>query len=354
LSAGLWSHLPVLSLISLYFLAFETFLNGSHHTVGYRIDSLVIGIIKSYGIYLYALCALAVFWLAFTRSRWQSIRTGWRWVSRQSWGEILLLRIPLALIIVALSGHFYLNFKVNIPEFAPYSWDHFFADVDRAMFLGTDPWIISHWAFPGLAGTMIMNNVYLLWYLLLKGGTFAAGALPMRSELRLTFLLAHALNAALSGTVIAILLPAAGPVYMERLTGDPTFAPLMETLYLHATQIKVLSLNAQELLWDGLTKPEIDPLGISAFPSLHVQFAATFACAGFILNRYLGWALWIFTVAVLIASVHLGWHYAIDGIVGIALAVIFWRISARIAGWWLARTDPAVAEPSRPQVIAAE
>jgi len=78
--------------------------------------------------------------------------------------------------------------------------------------------------------------------------------------------------------------------------------------------------------------------------------AATCACLGFAASRVIGWTLVLYTAAMLVGSVHLGWHYAIDGIAGIALAIIFWRISARVTRWWLARTEPERAGAGKPAV----
>ena len=48
---------------------------------------------------------------------------------------------------------------------------------------------------------------------------------------------------------------------------------------------------------------------------------------------------------MLVGSVHLAWHYAIDGIAGIALALALWHVSRLVSVWWLARGDLAVAMP---------
>ena len=209
---------------------------------------------------------------------------------------------------------------------------------------------LTHWAFSGLDATIFLDNLYLLWFMLLKLSAFSVAVLPMRNHTRLTFLLAYGLNWIIGGVLLAIILPAAGPVYMERITGDPMFAPLMDLLYQYSHSIEVRALGIQELLWAGYTNPDVDPLGISAFPSLHVEMAATCVFLGFAASRVIGWTLALYTAAMLVGSVHLGWHYAIDGIAGIALAFIIWRISARVTRWWLARTEPERAGTGEPAV----
>jgi hypothetical protein len=45
----------------------------------------------------------------------------------------------------------------------------------------------------------------------------------------------------------------------------------------------------------------------------------------FYVNRYLGIHMSMYTVVILIGSVFLGWHYAIDGYFTILLAFVFYR-----------------------------
>ena len=295
---------------------------------------------------------IGLIWIVLTPSRDRPVRGALRWLTSRNWFEIVLLRVPFAFLLMSLVAHVYLNFKVNIPNFAPYSWDHAFAEIDRLLFLGNDPWVITHWVLSSLDATIFLDNLYLLWFNLLKLGVLSVAVLPMRNHTRLTFLLAYGLNWIIGGVLLAIILPAAGPVYMERITGDPTFAPLMDLLYQYSQLTEVKALGVQEFLWEGYTNPDVDPLGISAFPSLHLEMAATSTLLGFAVSRVIGWTLVVYTAALLVGSVHLGWHYAIDGIAGIALAIVFWRISARVTSWWLARTEPEQTEAEIEQSVA--
>ena len=295
---------------------------------------------------------IGLIWIVLTPSRDRPVRGALRWLTSRNWFEIVLLRVPFAFLLMSVVAHVYLNFKVNIPNFAPYSWDHAFAEIDRLLFLGNDPWVITHWVLSSLDATIFLDNLYLLWFNLLKLGVLSVAVLPMRNHTRLTFLLAYGLSWIIGGVLLAIILPAAGPVYMERITGDPTFAPLMDLLYQYSQLTEVRALGIQELLWEGYTNPDVDPLGISAFPSLHLEMAATSTLLGFAVSRVIGWTLVVYTAALLVGSVHLGWHYAIDGIAGIALAIVFWRISARVTSWWLARTEPEQTEAEIEQSVA--
>jgi uncharacterized membrane protein len=76
---------------------------------------------------------------------------------------------------------------------------------------------------------------------------------------------------------------------------------------------------------------------------MHVAFAALMARGGFAIDRRTGWILSIYAVLIWIASIHLGWHYTIDGIVGAPMGVATWYL----AGWMLrALVFGASARPS--------
>lgn len=336
--AGLLAHLPHLALLGALALAALVLLDENHERL-----TLEIGLLVRYWVTLLpyfagvagliALIRLAQAWLRGRPLGWTSAG-----LARQPWPEILLLRLPLALGLSAATSYLYFTFKVNIPAFAAFTWDPVFAAIDRALFLGQDPWTVTHGLLPRAWATRLLDGIYLAWYLVLFTAILAVGVLPLRHPLRLAFLLAIALDWVIGGVILATLMPAAGPVYVDRITGDPTFLPLMHRLYEQAEQAPLMALRIQEWLWAGYIRADVDPAGISAFPSLHVAIPATCACLGFATDRLVGWVLAVFTLAVLVGSVHLGWHYAIDGLGGVALGVGCWWASRRIVARWLRYT----------------
>ncbi len=344
-SAGLWAHLPPLVLLAVFFAASLILLDETDERVSFDGSLLIGNLLGLLPFFLGGAGILGLIWLALTPRRERSVGEALRWIAGRNWLEIVALRIPLALGITTAISYLHLGFKINIARFAPYTWDRFFAEVDRVLFLGHDPWVLSHQLMPDVLATMIFDTLYMIWFLVMQMVVFSIALLAPRHPLRLTFLFAIALNWIVAGAILAILFPAAGPVYMERIAGDPTFQPLMELLARQAELVNIRALESQEWLWEGYTLSEVSPAGISAFPSMHLAIAATCACLGFAVSRAIGWLLTGFTVGILAASVHLGWHYAIDGIVGIVLAIVFWRISARVTRWWLTRTEPERADP---------
>jgi hypothetical protein len=147
------------------------------------------------------------------------------------------------------------------------------------------------------------------------------------------------------GSVLAFLLPSSGPCFFDVLAGQaPQFHGLTAALSDAQTKLGVPlnALSNQQMLLHLRGSPVlVVGGGISAMPSVHNGLAALFAIGGFQINRKLGYLLTAYAVLIWFGSIHLGWHYAVDGIVAIALTFGIWRVCGRIA----ARLESPVFRP---------
>jgi PAP2 superfamily len=246
--------------------------------------------------------------------------------------------LPVFLLLPIVMSTF-TYFKFLIPYFRPYDLDPLFAQWDRNLHFGHDPWQLLQPMLGYPAASAFINFVYHLWLFVMFGVVLWQSFSVSRPRLRMRYIITFVMMWALLGNVAATVLSSAGPVYYGRITGlaDP-FAPLMAYLH-HASQTVWLpALEVQELLWQANDDRHLDlGRGISAMPSMHVATSFSFALLGFAIKRWLGVVFSIFAGLILIGSVHLGWHYAIDGYAAIVGAgLIWWAV-----GWVLDR--PAVA-----------
>ncbi len=246
--------------------------------------------------------------------------------------RITSILIPLILIPVFVSA--FTSFKSLIGDLNPFAYDQVFALWDRALHFGIDPWKITHAVFSTARSTAVINLLYHLWFFVMWGfllwHIFNTGI----QRKRLQFLLTYVLLWIIVGSFSALALSSAGPVYYGGVTGleDP-FSPLMHKLYAaHSSLLaensfwKLWALDLQTALWEQhLDKTATIGGGISAMPSMHVAISTLLALTGFKTSRLFGWVMTAFAAAILIGSVHLGWHYAIDGYVSIILTLMVWK-----------------------------
>jgi hypothetical protein len=251
-----------------------------------------------------------------------------------------VLTVVAGTMLIRLLMPSFIGFKRAIPEFHPYgAMDLVLMRVDRALHLGIDPWRWLHPLFGHAWATVAIDWVYILWYTVSTAG-FATLVFHLRGHRRVQFTLAFASVWIFLGVGFATVMASVGPVYVDRLFGgESSFTPLMA--YLHSVnEIRPLhALALQEQLWAAHATGERGLLsGISAMPSLHVAIPALFAVASWHRARWLSVTAWIYTGVIVLGSVHLGWHYAVDGYASIVLVLPVWWAAGVVAAGWHART----------------
>jgi hypothetical protein len=280
---------------------------------------------------------------------WRALRT--RYLTLERIGGLLL-----ALVYARILTDTFVSMKSAIPLFQPFSWDATFMHWDRMVHGGHDPWrLLQPYMNPGF--TSVLSFLYNLWVFMVFA-TFLSQAWSETTLLRKRFLITFGLAWMLLGTGAATVLSSAGPCYFSRVeksVADP-YAPLMS--YLHSVSEKrpVWSLDVQDALWaayvsssHGGTDPALklpgwvramhdDPSirewmnGISAMPSMHVAMSVLFALVGWHVSRWVGVALTVYAITIEVGSVHLGWHYAVDGYISAVAVIALWLVVGKLIG----------------------
>lgn len=262
----------------------------------------------------------------------------WHRIGRELRSLVTPERVGTALPLLALFPVFaatFSYFKVIIPEIRPFDWDPSFAAWDRLLHGGVHPWQLLQPVLGHPVITTLINAGYHLWFGITYGIVLWLMVDTRRPQLRMRYLITFLLLWIVIGNLAATLLSSAGPVYYGRVTGlaDP-YAPLMSYLQAASDVSPVPALDVQALLWHWYAEGIVVPgAGISAMPSLHVAVAFSFVLLAQAHDRRLALAALAFTLLILVGSVHLGWHYAIDGYISIAATWLIWHI----VGWGLQR-----------------
>ena len=234
---------------------------------------------------------------------------------RPSWTSIIA-----GSALIAAGSSLFLPLKYAIPNEVPFWLDGPLVRIEG--FGGTHPWQLLDrllgWA------TAPIDRIYGLWLPVQSIAVFSiivAAPSPAKSRA----LIAYSLAWFVLGIAGATLFSSAGPIFFDRLYGGQQFAALTETLRLRGASIVLAESDA---MWLSLTsgKPTI-VAGISAVPSMHVAISLWILLAARAMApRASGYAFAYF-LFIWIASVQLGWHYALDGLAGALGMLAIWALA---------------------------
>lgn len=262
-------------------------------------------------------------------------------VSQSRPGERIAVAFP-ALFALSLFGSSFGALKSAIPQMHPYTWDATFAAWDVAIH-GQDAWKLIHPYVGHPWITALLNAAYHLWLLGFNVSLVIACALAPASRLRKQFLIAFILSWGLLGNLAATLLASVGPCFAHPMLGDGRYDELMAYLHGVAARYPLPALNVQAMLLQEAQQGAAGlGLGISAMPSMHVSISVLLALGVRRLWPNWQWIGWLFMVIIFLGSVHLGYHYAVDGYLSLILTPLIWMASGWLAGQELPAMGRAV------------
>lgn len=216
--------------------------------------------------------------------------------------------------------------KLVVPVYHPTLFDQELWNLDRMFFLGFDPTVFFLDLFGGQpvlrAVDWLYSNIFFA-SLMIAGAYFLSH--PSR-RIRVAFANGYAVLW-LTGSWLYMLIPSLGPAYRFPEIWLAHDQSLRMTQHMQA----LLMRNYQNVLRAASGEPAVVqlPFGIGAFPSLHVAFQ-TYV---FLWMRRLwtpGQVLFgSFVLIIFLGSMITGWHYLVDGLAGLLLAMACYRIFSR-------------------------
>lgn len=255
----------------------------------------------------------------------------------------LIFAAPVLLLIPVFATTFTF-FKSAIPALNPYAWDAFFIRWDFILHGGSHPWVLLQPLLGHPFVTGGINLLYNLWFFIMYALLTLQAFDTRNRALRMRFLLSFVLSWIVLGTLGAIAFSSLGPCYDPGIARhEGPYVQLMDYLRETNKQVPVWALNVQQMLWEKYQNNQAGMgSGISAMPSMHVATATLMALFGWQYSRTAGIALTFYACVILIGSIHLAWHYALDGYAGMAGAWLIWSL----VGWWQGRTHARRADAS--------
>jgi hypothetical protein len=180
---------------------------------------------------------------------------------------------------------------------------------DYRLFFGHDPWIFVTWLdFP-----QVGQIYHRAWFFAIIAVTLVSAAAP-KSAQKSAIMLSFFMLWLVVGPLIHILLPAAGPIFFERMGYGPRFAGLTPDRE---------TVEVANMLWATYASHgSLAGAGISAMPSLHIAMVTWMTLAIRAFEPRFFRPMLAFAVLIFALSVALGWHYAVDGLIGAASSVL--------------------------------
>ena len=241
-------------------------------------------------------------------------------------GDRIRHAIPVFIAVLLFMSAF-TSTKMLIPLINPFSWDEAFMQIDRVLHFGIDPWRLLQPLLGYPIVTTTINFVYNLWFFVMFGALYWQLFSIRDPQLRMQFFYSFFLCWVVVGTLLAFVFSSGGPCFYYEFTGNDYYAPLMDYL---RTVSPLWALDTQTMLLDSYKKHGVGlGSGISAMPSMHISVAIIMAFAGWRTSRAAGIGFTIFAVFIFIGSVHLAWHYAIDGYVSLIVTALIWWLCGK-------------------------
>lgn len=249
-----------------------------------------------------------------------------RFTRRQRWWFI---RSFLLLNLIAGSALAFPLVKDQLPHFVPFYADPWLIAADRFVFFGHDPWRLTHAVF-GPRATQVIDRAYMLYFPLMGYQTLWLCVTRDRN-FQLRGLLTLVATWIFLGVLCAYALASVGPVFYQYYYSDPYFQPLTERLSAIDAEYPLYVQSISQWLLASVSEGAFGA-GISAMPSMHVALCWLF----FLLVRdqfklpFFRWSAFAYFMVIWIGSVHLAWHYAVDGAFSIAGVSLLWWVSGKL------------------------
>ncbi|MEA1015794.1 phosphatase PAP2 family protein [Sphingosinicella sp. LY1275] len=219
----------------------------------------------------------------------------------------------VALFLAGLNMTTFMWVKPLLNYLVPFWADPLLADLDWALFLGRDPWALLT-GLNSAPGAIFYHRGWFVLMILTLIMVLTRPSSPEKSAVMLTYFVLWSIV----GPVVHALVPAAGPIFFAQLGYGDRFAGLASVSE---------TREVATYLWTLYSGAGFGPgSGISAMPSLHIATTAWMLIAVHSFARRWTTVMAAIGLLIFLLSVALGWHYASDGLVGGACALLCYRV----------------------------
>lgn len=228
---------------------------------------------------------------------------------------------------------FFIMQKATIRFANPYSWDTFFAGLDKSLHFGRYPheWLMAVFGDRGL--DTVLQLFYVGWFFFMYVALGYALFCERDRARRLRFVSCYVLGWCLLGGFVATYFSSAGPIFYHDIYPQlpDIYKPLSDYFTRHRDEVGGFYFLYDNLLLWYRHKAQLVPNAPSAMPSLHAATSTLIVLYAWGINRAVFGIALFCAVGIVISSIYFGFHYAVDSYFSIAAMSLMWWLAGKYA-----------------------
>jgi PAP2 superfamily len=211
-------------------------------------------------------------------------------------------------------------------------FDRTFADLDAFLHFGVDPWRIVIPMMDLAPLRMFVGYSYgAIWFLITFCTVYFVASSPKADAVRSRYFVSFMLVWFFLGNVLAGIFMSAGPAFYGDVTGDTGRYSSLLAFLAKGDAVGDGTVLYQAYLWSLHASGQSGfASGISAFPSVHVGLVVMNTLFAWDANRKLGLVMVLYSLIIMVTSVGLGWHYAVDGYASAIIVIVMHSVLKRV------------------------
>lgn len=237
-----------------------------------------------------------------------------------------VINLVYVLLLFSVFAAAFSTTKALIYQLNGFRWDKTFESFDRTISFGSSPHEYLTWLFSTPETSLFIEVMYQLWFYIYYSSIVYVAYHYAHSNLSQRYLLASVLTWFLGGNLIAIIFSSAGPIFPE-IHSLETYNDHLRKMGEAAVYFDSFAISVKEKLLNGFQISNLT--SISAFPSMHVASTTLMVLMCRQINPKLYLVSVCYLIIIITGSVALLWHYLVDSIAGVFIALTTWGI----AGW---------------------
>jgi hypothetical protein len=238
-----------------------------------------------------------------------------RRIVREHWTRERITLVVIGLVSFYVTYVGYRNLKNYLPFLREGTQDPLLKAIDEAMLFGHDPAILLHTLLGEGISAHVLSFIYLVFLPFVPISVTAWLVWSRNISFGYWYVTAQCLAWAL-GTASYYAIPSLGPAFYY--------------VWLYSGLQHTGVTQLQDSLFYGRSAVRFDPLGsdgvqsVAGFASLHVAITLVAALVAHytVRHAWIRWSMWIFFATTVLATIYFGWHYIVDDIAGVLIAIV--------------------------------